>query len=167
MKTVELFSFLLSVLQSSVCFGALPSVVTGLSDHNSVVKQCATLAHVRARVYVWVKRTFVSNVQNVCVGSGERKGLLIVLKSVADQRRTLHCDIGNSKHSDSVRVSIAVAGQGAKDVTQLRDQLRLALTWNRSDVAEEKIFTDTTMWPQGYFCVRVCFSCGSCTWCFR
>ena len=40
-------------------------------------------------------------------------------------------------------------GQGAKDFIQLRDQLRLALTWNRSDVAEEKIFTDTTMWPQG------------------
>lgn len=27
------------------------------------------------------------------------------------------------------------------------DQLKLALTWNRVDVAEEKIFTPDTDWP--------------------
>ena len=34
-------------------------------------------------------------------------------------------------------------GQGASQM----DQLKLALTWNRVDVAEEKIFTPDTDWP--------------------
>ena len=34
-------------------------------------------------------------------------------------------------------------GQGASQM----DQLKLALTWNRVDVAEEKIFTPDADWP--------------------
>ena len=34
-------------------------------------------------------------------------------------------------------------GQGVSQI----DQLKLALTWNRVDVAEEKIFTPDTDWP--------------------
>lgn len=34
-------------------------------------------------------------------------------------------------------------GEGASKM----DQLKLALTWNRVDVAEEKIFTPDTDWP--------------------
>lgn len=34
-------------------------------------------------------------------------------------------------------------GKGASKL----DQLKLALTWNRVDVAEEKIFTPDTDWP--------------------
>ena len=34
-------------------------------------------------------------------------------------------------------------GEGANKM----DQLKLALTWNRVDVAEEKIFTPDTDWP--------------------
>ena len=34
-------------------------------------------------------------------------------------------------------------GKGASKL----DQLKLALTWNRIDVAEEKIFTPDTDWP--------------------
>ena len=36
-------------------------------------------------------------------------------------------------------------GEGASKM----DQLKLALTWNRVDVAEEKIFTPDTDWPVG------------------
>ena len=41
------------------------------------------------------------------------------------------------------------AGQGATHIEQLLEQLTLALTWNRSDVAEEKIFNSDINWPQG------------------
>lgn len=37
------------------------------------------------------------------------------------------------------------------------DQLKLALTWNRVDVAEEKIFTPDTDWPvseKGLECIN-------------
>ena len=41
-------------------------------------------------------------------------------------------------------------GQGASQM----DQLKLALTWNRVDVAEEKIFTPDSDWPvRGKVCV--------------
>lgn len=43
----------------------------------------------------------------------------------------------------------SVTGQGATNEKQLHDQLRLAITWNRSDIAEEKIFTQNIMWPSG------------------
>ena len=46
---------------------------------------------------------------------------------------------------------VNISGQGAKDENQLKDQLKLALTWNRSDIAEEKIFTDSTIWSQGKY----------------
>ena len=35
------------------------------------------------------------------------------------------------------------------DVHQLRDQLKLAITWNRCDIAEEKIFNRSIEWPTG------------------
>lgn len=37
------------------------------------------------------------------------------------------------------------AGQGASKL----DQLTLALTWNRSDIAAEKILTDDITWEPG------------------
>ena len=41
--------------------------------------------------------------------------------------------------------------------TSKLDQLKLALTWNRVDVAEEKIFTPDTDWPvsQEIYCLFV------------
>ena len=36
-------------------------------------------------------------------------------------------------------------GQGAKN----EDQLKLAFTWNRSDIAEEKIFVKSYEWAPG------------------
>jgi hypothetical protein len=42
-----------------------------------------------------------------------------------------------------------VLGQEALTVSQLHDQLKLAITWNRSDVAEEKIFRPDVEWPSG------------------
>ena len=44
-------------------------------------------------------------------------------------------------------------GQGAseKDTDQLYEQLTLALTWNRSDVAEEKIFNKDINWPESKY----------------
>ena len=47
-------------------------------------------------------------------------------------------------------------GQGASQM----DQLKLALTWNRVDVAEEKIFTPDTDWPvRGKVCGCVYVKC--------
>ena len=42
-------------------------------------------------------------------------------------------------------------GQGSneKDTDVLFAQLKLALTWDRSDVAEEKIFNKDISWPDG------------------
>ena len=42
-----------------------------------------------------------------------------------------------------------VSGQAATSIHQLHDQLALALTWNRSDIAEEKIFNKDINWPPG------------------
>ena len=46
-------------------------------------------------------------------------------------------------------VSVIFLGQGAKNLDQLHDQLKLALTWNRTDIAEEDIFTLDINWPSG------------------
>ena len=41
--------------------------------------------------------------------------------------------------------------EGNTLMDQLKSQLRLALTWNRSDIAEDKIFTGTSevQWKTG------------------
>ena len=48
------------------------------------------------------------------------------------------------------------SGQGSneKDTDVLFAQLKLALTWDRSDVAEEKIFNKDISWPDGWTTAR-------------
>lgn len=42
-----------------------------------------------------------------------------------------------------------VLAKGNVEEQQRLDQLKLALTWNRTDIAEEKIFKDDQCWSQG------------------
>ncbi len=56
------------------------------------------------------------------------------------------------------------AGQGATNLQQIHDQLKLALTWNRSDVAEEKIFALNHNWPTGWWYM---FKLISIIFCFK
>ena len=47
---------------------------------------------------------------------------------------------------DSAILSALLKGRGASNL----DQLKLALTWDRSDIAEEKIFSQNIDWPRGW-----------------
>jgi len=40
---------------------------------------------------------------------------------------------------------VVISGQAKASI----EQLQLALTWNRSDVAEDKLFNQENMWPEG------------------
>ena len=48
---------------------------------------------------------------------------------------------------DSVDNAFASRTDSQGSVASKIDQLKLTLTWNRVDVAEEKIFTPDTDWP--------------------
>ena len=58
--------------------------------------------------------------------------------------------------SSGQRVRVLRSGQGSneKDTDVLFAQLKLALTWDRSDVAEEKIFNKDISWPDGWTTAR-------------
>ena len=60
-------------------------------------------------------------------------------------------DMHKHEDLDLAILSALLKGQGATNLDQLHDQLKLALTWNRSDVAEEKIFTQDISWPTGQY----------------
>ena len=51
------------------------------------------------------------------------------------------CNVDSMNNACVCRTDLL--GKGASKL----DQLKLALTWNRVDVAEEKIFTPDTDWP--------------------
>lgn len=53
------------------------------------------------------------------------------------------CNVDSMNNACACRTDLL--GKGASKL----DQLKLALTWNRVDVAEEKIFTPDTDWPSG------------------
>lgn len=62
---------------------------------------------------------------------------------------------------DMAILSALLKAKPNSTTTQLLEQLKLALTWNRSDIAEEKIFSQNVTWPTGrilavciidYFC---------------
>ena len=56
-----------------------------------------------------------------------------------------------SQNTHLIHLNFWFKGQGAseKDTSVLHKQLMLALTWNRSDIAEEQIFNKDINWPEG------------------
>ncbi|ELT87598.1 hypothetical protein CAPTEDRAFT_226576 [Capitella teleta] len=73
----------------------------------------------------------------------------IVMKCCENENLITVFDMNKNEEFDLAILSALLKGQGAIDTKQLHDQLKLAITWNRCDIAEEKIFNLDMEWPTG------------------
>ena len=69
----------------------------------------------------------------------------LISKCCQDEDLITVFDINRDTDLDLAILSALLKGRGASRL----DQLRLSLKWNRADVAEEKIFTDSAVWEWG------------------
>ncbi|CAH1785123.1 unnamed protein product [Owenia fusiformis] len=77
------------------------------------------------------------------------KLMTTVLKCCENENLITVFSLNKNEDLDLAILSALLKGQGASTPEQHLDQLKLALTWNRSDIAADKIFTDDITWPQG------------------
>lgn len=91
----------------------------------------------------WSSNTREEN-DKICDGLVEK-----VLKCCEKERLITIFNMNHHQALDRAILNALLKGQGATEPEQLKDQLQLALAWNRSDIAAEKILLEDITWETG------------------